>query len=55
MNQSEEIKELYDAADKIKEMMLEVTVDGTGMNALSPDIGYICGKTGSAETDCRTT
>ena len=37
-------------ADKIKEMMLEVTVDGTGMNALSPDIGYICGKTGSAET-----
>lgn len=37
-------------AEKIKEMMLEVTVDGTGMNAFAPDIGFICGKTGSAET-----
>ncbi len=39
-----------ETALKIKEMMLEVTVDGTGMNAFAPEIGYICGKTGSAET-----
>ena len=37
-------------ADKIKDMMLEVTIDGTGTNALSSEIGFICGKTGSAET-----
>ena len=37
-------------ADKIKEMMLEVTKNGTGTNAFAPEIGFICGKTGSAET-----
>ncbi len=39
-----------ETAGKIKDMMLEVTQNGTGLNAYSPDIGGICGKTGSAET-----